>query len=363
MLEIAIFKSLEELFEVRDEYNELVLSDESGVGVFYTYEWLNIFSSLYISSRFQLYFIAVLQNKKIVSIVPFVYEKKPIKKLGLRRLAIIGQDIQHLPNFMPFMAVKKCEEAEKSQIIRKTTEFLLGKDIVKWDLLDVKYCENATALMELLEQLDGQMQVSNMKSIVANLSEFPGFISKKYYMNSKRLERKIYKEHPNVNIVVKNIIETEELVQISLLHSKRQEALIKDRSTSRLSYFGNIDSRRVIENVLTRSEMGKNGVHALLKIGDKIIAFVIGFRNGDTYFPYIMSFDDEFESYSPCALLFNRLYEGGEQMLNYSKVNLMPGENSFKRRYSSKIDELYDCRITNRRSYLLRLINMISSIK
>lgn len=284
-----------------------------------SYDWCSIWWKCICESK-QLHIVTIKDNKDIVGIAPFYVEK-----------TIIGHVLRTFPtSFSDFITFIIDKDHGYSEIVNYIIKYL--SSFSTWQLVRI---EKVNSTDPLFSELKKRKNVASKHLIDCIAAKFGEITWETYFSQlsknlKKDIRRRIRRLEENVTISIAWLETAEQFIEcfqaISSLYNKRWEDDFKE------SFFSKENERQFFFKAVRTSFSNDRMCLIVLKAENKIIAYRLGFVQGDTFFDWNTSYDIDYESYSPGKLI---IYYTLKELFkrNYKKINFMAGGYWYKRRW------------------------------
>ena len=328
MLNIIEVTNNKDFFNLRDEWNELVLNSESN-NIFLAWEWLfNWWTSF--NKEKKLKILLLRENDELIGIAPlFLCKSKRKNTYQIRFMGStdVGSD------YLDFISKKGSE----NEVINEIFKYLnLNKD--NWQIINLTDIPSKSESIGLMKK----HYDSNYYTLIQKYTTCPylplpesheiflSSLSSNMRYNIKRKRRKFEQELKGQFIVVreKNEIHElyEEMVRLNLNRMKIKKIDSPFNKKSFYQFHKNIISYFVANDWLRL---------CFLKIKGYYIASLYIFKYGGRYYYYQSGFDPDWEKLSPGFLLFSYCIENAISE-GIKEFDFLQGEEEYKYLWTNK---------------------------
>jgi len=329
MLNIIEVTNNKDFFNLRHEWNELVLKSESN-NIFLTWEWLfNWWTSF--NNEKKLKILLLRENEELIGIAPlFLYNSNRRDTYLIQFLGStdVGSD------YLDFISKKGSE----NEVINEIFKYLnLNQD--NWQIINLTDIPCKSASIGLMKKhynnnyytLIQKYTTCPYLSLPESHEIFLGSLSSNMRYNIKRKRRKFEQKFEGQFIVVseKNEIDKlyEELIRLNLNRMKIKKIDSPFNNKTFYQFHKNIISCFMANDWLRL---------CFLKIKDNYIASLYIFKYGGKYYYYQSGFDPDWEKLSPGFLLFSYCIENAISE-SIKEFDFLQGEEEYKYLWTDKI--------------------------
>ena len=332
VFEVKTIASLEALEEESSQYNAFLDRLNHGWSFYYRTPFLRKHFD-YSDREEELAFILIFHHETLVAVAPFVQIVQKWSRFWIRRLEFIGVSIKDLGNEYPAILIDP--EVDEPAILRCLSSFLdSGKN--SWDQLDLSGLVEGPQFQFFQNWMKGEATITLDAGFQTSFSNGLGAVidnelPKSRMREVKRLSRKILRDYPSATYELDYGLTEKRFDEIFSLHSRRQEEKRQRGAISSQSFF---DDPKRHEKVKTKlmclSEITDLRVYRLM-IDDKLVAFNLTIRSGETEYGLFMAFDQTFSRYSPSKLLMLHILQHLDEEGVVTTLDHMSGPSMLKK--------------------------------
>jgi len=339
--------SAEEISSLQEDWNRLSETTESP-NVFMTFDWFRAWNQRYTrkdrSGRRRLNVLVLKKNGAIAGISPLTYRKVSRFGFGVRKVEFVSPQADYND------LVLGNELAGQSRAI---VDFL-AETQDQWDLVDLRdlrvtgntpaAIENAFSHTKLLHRILPEKERSPYLLIDAPFSEMVGRLSRSSrhtIRNQQRRLKRLGADGLRVRII-ENPHREPGLLQ-KLIALERQKRFQGELSQPFITVHP-----EVFQSLF--DDLGPRGWFyvALMEIGDRPMAWQLGFRCGKRLWDYSTAYDHTFSRLSPGTMLVPAVIDYGFTH-GYDEFDFLRGEESYKMQWATSFHQTHRLLIWSRR--------------
>lgn len=345
MLSTRWIRSLEQLDNEGARYDDFI-AGVGDIGFFYQREWIRAMLDAWAlgpdrgRGERSLAFVLVEEGGRILSIAPFQLERKGASQLWLQRLYFLGEVSGSLSNGTPDILV--VEGADRRGCLGAIGEFLMSQRELRWDRLELGMLPADSPNGPILSAIfpEGESRGESLLTPWVDLSaghdayleQMDGKLRREIRRCRRRLE-----EQADYRFEVTDVINDQQWAAMEQVHRGRQAAARRE-GRRRYSLFEDPVEGGCFERAIDWTNRAHAGRHYWLWIEGQLAAFGVGFPYGETYYFYLMAFDEQFHALSPSRLLLDELIRE-EARRETRRIDMLPGLNLLKQQFATEVQE------------------------
>jgi CelD/BcsL family acetyltransferase involved in cellulose biosynthesis len=345
MIVVRSLRSLDELDAMAERYDAFT-ARLGADGLYYERAWIRALWPVWGAGGLRLMLLVAERDGRPVGMLPLALEVKGPLRGGLRRIGFLGNVDGSLVNGIADYLIP--DAADGPACIRAFHEFLLSENTPAWDVLDLAMLRETSPALEAIRRdfspaEDGyEPQPSIDIDLSAGYEAWWQALRRKKRDELVRLERRLTEQHAPVAFEATPDCPADRLEQVRQIHQQRQQ-LLREEGRKRTSLFDDPVEGEAFERLLQWGNGADRSRHYWLMSGSRVVSYFLGFHSGPAYYLLLTAFDASFGAYSPSALLLMRLLRAEADTHGTRTARMLPGENSFKRRYGTTV--VRHCRI------------------
>jgi CelD/BcsL family acetyltransferase involved in cellulose biosynthesis len=342
MLRIETIRNLNDFVSLREEWKRLQLRLGSTC-IFLGYEWFRVCASNLRPGQ-ELLILMLWEGNLLVGIAPLMRTERRIRRLPLKRIEFLGNEITPIADFL-------LVEVEKS--LRAIVDYLYSTE-KRWDVLWLAGLSKNSAALEALssglcaparQQVQRKL-ISSIPYLQINSSwdEFYNAKSRKFRMTRRSITNRIHRMEG---------IEIEHITGASAADGLASLLEVSSRSWKRRENLDLIDAafEKKFFSELTEVAAERGWVHIwLLKQKGRPIAAEYHLQSGDVVYGLRAHYDDEYAQCSPGAYLdlevVKQLHENGVRC-----YDMGPGTAEYKLAWTDSSYPLFAVELYNQSMY------------
>lgn len=281
----------------------------------------------------ELFFIFVVQNETLVAVAPFVQIIQKWSRFWIKRLEFIGVSIKDLGNEYPAILVDPA--VDEAAVLRHLSSFLDSSES-SWDQLDLSGLIEGRQFQFFQDWMKGEatieLDAGFQTSFAGGLADvIDKELPKNRMREVRRLSRKVLRDYPSATYQVDYGLTDDRFDEIFALHSRRQQEKRQRGAVSSQSFFDDPKRCQIVKTkLMCLSEITDLRIYRLM-IDDKLIAFNLTIRSGETEYGLFMAFDQTFSSYSPSKLLMLHILQRLDEEGVVTTLDHMSGPSMLKK--------------------------------
>jgi CelD/BcsL family acetyltransferase involved in cellulose biosynthesis len=343
----TIITTLQGIAELQSEWRKLL---EVNACPFMTPEWNLAWLKAYQASYNDIWTFAFFENETLVAILP-LYESKSSRFRRVRMIGDITCDYQDI--------ITRDFDTAK-QAMKQVFDFFKQKN---YDIFLTRVA-STTFLYQILTTPNQHIPSYYIQSKYVNpvpyaeLREtwevFLESINRKF-KTFKRKEKLMERDYPGTAMKVYSDSEiTVTLLQnIARLHRENQF-----RKQGK-SIFSGKSFQNLLAELTSAEEVGMTLV--TLEYGDDIMAFILGFLRGDTFYYYIPAYEEKYTAIAPGQILLTRFMMSLIAEKQTKVFDFLMGSESYKYEWTSKEYKIFNYSLYPRNIFSLMRIILIQA--
>ncbi len=318
-MELITLTSLEQLDEFRDDWS-FILEENVNTNPFIEFNWVYKWWEI-LGEESKIEIIVVLDHKKVVAFLPFLYNKKGF----VYTYNFIG--FGHA-NYMDFISY----EHNLEYVLEFAIDYIIRarKHVVFYlhGLLESAFSHRKLEVYLRKKKLGYSTHRVITPYINLDKLQMEEYIKKRKKLHRLDRREKRIRENGDVQVLIKG---PEEMETIHKIHDKRWK---KKHDTSG---FTNLREKVFFESLaLLQEGVLKTEIDGLY-MDDRMIAFNYGFECRGRYISYVLGFDDDFEVFSPGRILEKeKILQCGRRELNIFDLSI--GYETYKFDWNTDLD-------------------------
>jgi len=349
MYTYKLVTNVQDDFHSSDQVKQFFQSVSGLEYLFYSSEWLQELSPLYLSEQATLFFIYVECDNdaeapgSIAALVPLVLDVKKLPGIKLKKLNFWGEG--NFYSISPCRKILVKKEHENDSLFSFICDALNKELYDYWDFWEFnKVCLSRSKISGLiaggmkaqLSDAEDHEYFTDREHVYANQEKEMGWISG----NARRLVRKGEKQlrslAPPAKYELKFNCDEEFFDEIASLHVSRQNALIA-KGYNRSSFFEDKNEYSVIKKILLKASVEKNlRLHCITSKDELLAVLILLTRDGFSQ-AYITAISQKLYNNNCNQLLWYQAINN--EMSEPSAKNIVYGSggNMIKRTFASQL--------------------------
>lgn len=341
-MKVILVSKLTELEKLAESYAALLQQVGGIESLYYSLDYIRTSVETFAAKGASMFFVVVLEGDEVLAVLPLQLEKDGV--LGLRRTLRFWGQIDSLYARNPHQKI--LAHGFQKSALDAAVSFLNTKARNKWDAIwfssikmedeNIKYFESICSRAVTTLRDDRFYYYNTDRDISEHLGA-------KSMRNINRCRRRLEEDFKQFDIVMKEEVGAEDLEEIRVLHSGRQE--VKENKGA---FFSRPLEDRYVSDLLALWSENKCVHYYSLRVDDQLIAFQIKTHAMGVSYGFVLAFDSTYKKYSPIRLLNYEAYRHEVERYQTHRIESGWGGDQLKVAYSSDTYDLYNVIISNR---------------
>ena len=327
-LRVDLLETLDALAPHAAALDALIARAPTGCGPFYCVDGLRATAPL-LGERESPFLLLAFRGDELVGFAPFVIERKPWVRSGVRRLLLWGSHGNVMGIEGDLLIAPDAEDAVDAIVFALRHTFRGAFDVV-----DVAFARGDSPRLDRFVALaDGAAWTPEPPlafdiGIDGTIDDYRAARSGCHMKKIGQLERRLARDHAVEWREVAHL-SVEETEMVAALHTARQQVLT-ERGERRTAVFADARTRPALDALLDAAARRGTGWHHLLLADGRLVAFLLTLLDGPVCVAYLTAVDADFGSYRPGSLLHWGVVQRAYQRGGIARIQLGAGPTEIK---------------------------------